>query len=89
MNSLRLLVDAQLPPSLASLLRALGHEAMHVEELPDGVATPDTAIAAAADADDLIVVTKDADFRHSRIARGMPRRLLVVATGNITNRTTA
>ena len=32
-----------------------------------------------------MVVTKDRDFRDSHLLTGSPRRLLVVATGNITN----
>lgn len=38
-----------------------------------------------ADAEDRVVVTKDADFRDSHLITGSPRRLLIVATGNITN----
>ena len=33
-----------------------------------------------------MVVTKDRDFRDGHLLRGAPRRLLVVATGNITNK---
>ncbi|MDQ3106332.1 MAG: DUF5615 family PIN-like protein [Actinomycetota bacterium] len=38
-----------------------------------------------ADGEDRVVVTKDRDFRDSHLLRGSPRRLLVVATGNIGN----
>jgi predicted nuclease of predicted toxin-antitoxin system len=38
-----------------------------------------------ADRDDRIVVTKDRDFWDGHLLGGSPRRLLVVATGNITN----
>jgi predicted nuclease of predicted toxin-antitoxin system len=33
-----------------------------------------------------VIVTKDRDFRDSHLLAGAPRRLLVVATGNISNR---
>lgn len=33
-----------------------------------------------------MVVTKDADFVDSHLLRGRPRRLLLVSTGNISNR---
>jgi len=78
----RFLVDAQLPARLARHLGASGHEALHTYELPDGNRTTDNAIA---DADDRVVVTKDSAFRDSHLLRDTPRRLLVVATGNITN----
>lgn len=58
-------VDAQLPPRLARHLVALGHDAVHVESLPGGESQPDADIAAYADAEGRVVVTKDADFRHS------------------------
>lgn len=38
-----------------------------------------------ADSEDRVVVTKDRDFRDSHLLSSTPRRLLVVATGNITN----
>lgn len=37
------------------------------------------------DQDARVVVTNDADFRHSHLLTGSPARLLVVATGNIGN----
>jgi len=53
--------------------------------LPDGNRTTDQQIAAVADRDGRIVVTKDAGFRNSHLLSGSPARLLVVATGNIRN----
>ena len=47
--------------------------------------TTDAQIARQADAEDRVVVTKDADFRDGHLINGSPRRLLVVATGNISN----
>lgn len=32
-----------------------------------------------------MVVTKDRDFRDGHLLKGVPQRLLVVATGNISN----
>ena len=53
--------------------------------MPSGNRTTDAVIAELADQDDRIVVTKDRDFRDGHVLGGSPRRLLVVATGNITN----
>ena len=82
---MRFLVDAQLPARLVSRLVELGHDAVHTSSLPDGSRTTDPQIAAIADRDGRIVVTKDADFRNSHLLTGSPTRLLVVATGNIRN----
>jgi len=79
------LVDAQLPGRLARQLRGAGHDAIHCEGLPSGNRSSDAEIAALADAGDRVVVTKDRDFRDAHLLRGVPRRLLLVVTGNISN----
>lgn len=82
---MKLLIDAQLPPRLATFLTAHGHDAVHVGSLPHGVRATDSEIATYADAQARIMVTKDADFRHSHTVVGTPAQLLIVATGNISN----
>ncbi|MDQ3989025.1 MAG: DUF5615 family PIN-like protein [Actinomycetota bacterium] len=52
---------------------------------PDGNRTTDARIAELADGSDRVIVTKDRDFRDGHLLARSPRRLLVVATGNITN----
>lgn len=84
---MKFLVDAQLPTRLARFLSSSGHDALHTLELPDGNRTTDARIAEIADGSDRVVVTKDRDFRDSHLLTRSPRRLLVVATGNITNDT--
>lgn len=82
---MKFLIDAQLPARLAGLLSAAGHDVVHTSQLPDGNRTTDTSLATVADAEDRVVITKDRDFRDSHLLRRTPRRLLVVATGNISN----
>lgn len=82
---MKFLVDAQLPRSLGVWLAASGHQAVHTLDLPDGNRTRDTEVVAYADAGDFVVVTKDADFVRSFHLAGKPRRLLLIATGNIGN----
>lgn len=82
---MRFLVDAQLPARLARALTDAGHDALHTTDLPDGNRTTDAQIAVLADQDGRVVVTKNRDFRDGHLLSGSPRRLLVVATGNITN----
>jgi predicted nuclease of predicted toxin-antitoxin system len=81
----RFLVDAQLPRRLTDTLAEPGHDAIHTLDLPDRNATTDRDVTSAADREDRIIVTKDGDFRDSHLLIGQPRRLLHVATGNITN----
>jgi predicted nuclease of predicted toxin-antitoxin system len=81
----KFLVDAQLPARLSAFLLDEGHDSVHTSELPSGNRTTDATIAELADRDDRIVVTKDRDFRDGHVLGRSPRRILVVATGNITN----
>jgi predicted nuclease of predicted toxin-antitoxin system len=83
----RVWVDAQLPPSLASWLRSEhGIAASHVSEL-DLTAVKDAAIFAAAKAagDGSVIVTKDDDFRTLLTRFGPPPQVIWVRCGNVTN----
>lgn len=82
---MKFLVDAQLPVRLCDFLNRRGQDALHVSALPNGNRLSDASIAELADAEDRIVVTKDSDFRYSHLTNNSPRRLLIVATGNISN----
>jgi predicted nuclease of predicted toxin-antitoxin system len=55
------IIDAQLPPALAKLLKERGHEAEHVEELGLRHAA-DTAIWNYAILHQAVMITKDEDF---------------------------
>lgn len=83
---MRFLIDAQLPARLAHHLNDAGHDAIHTLDLPEQNRTTDAEISRVADAQDRIVVSKDHDFRASHLLGGTPARLLVISTGNITNR---
>ena len=82
---MKFIVDAQLPRALAARLTELGHEAMHVKDLPRAGETSDREIADFADANGFVVVTKDDDFRHTHVTGGHPQRLLQVTLGNLRN----
>lgn len=80
---MRVLIDAQLPPGLCDWFRDRGIEADHVADVLGGQ-TPDAAIASCAKASNVVLVTKDDDFR----LRHPPGdyRLVWLRCGNITNR---
>ena len=82
---MKFIVDAQLPRRMASWLREHGHDALHTLDLPDENRTTDAEIVALALRDERVVVTKDADFVESFILHHRPEKLLLIATGNITN----
>ena len=82
---MRFLVDAQLPRRLVLQLNAAGHEAVHTLDLPEGNRTSDRTICRHADTRGAAVITKDSDFVISRTLHSSPHRLLVIATGNISN----
>ena len=48
--------------------------------------TTDEQINDVADREQRVVVTKDADFVDSHLLRGRPPKLLLISTGNISNR---
>ena len=80
---MKFLIDAQLPPGLAHWFEARGHEAAHVDHL-GLVAASDSDIAARAESDGFVLVSKDEDFRQMRLPNRFP--FLWLRCGNTTNR---
>jgi predicted nuclease of predicted toxin-antitoxin system len=80
----KFLIDAQLPPSLASILLSGGHDAIHLYDVapPDA---DDRVIWQIATDDLRVVVTKDEDFAiRSKLKRGGPQ-VLWLRIGNCSN----
>lgn len=78
---MQFLVDAQLPPALARLLREHGHTAEHITEIGPADA-PDSEIWRYALEHDAVIVTKDEDFADM-VATGREAPAVVwVRTGN-------
>ena len=82
---MKFIVDAQLPRRLARELAASGHDAVHTLDFPAGNGTPDDDIVAVALRESRLVVTKDNDFVTSFLLKGLPPKLLLISTGNISN----
>lgn len=80
---MRFLIDAQLPPRLAEWLRAKGHDSEHVGEII-GLKATDRDIIERAAAQNLVIVTKDADFQG--LIEKPPPQIIWVRLGNVTNR---
>ena len=58
---------------------------MHTLDLPRRNLTLDSEVCAIAGSENRVVVTKDDDFVRTLLLQDTPRRLLLVATGNIAN----
>ncbi|MDX9749627.1 MAG: DUF5615 family PIN-like protein [Flavobacteriales bacterium] len=80
------LVDAQLPLALAVAMRMIGHDVKHTLDLTRANRTSDDTIHALVEDEERVLITKDRDFKVSFHLRGLPKRLVYVATGNIPNR---
>lgn len=82
---MKFLVDAQLPASLASLLKHQGYDTIHTDDMLNKEVTTDFEIRTIADSDERIVITKDYDFLDSYYFQNSPKQLLLITTGNIKN----
>lgn len=82
---MKFIVDAQLPRSLARLLRERGYSAVHTLEMPLKNATTDTQIRRYPIEDERVVISKDSDFLDSFLIKKEPYKLLYLTVGNISN----
>jgi predicted nuclease of predicted toxin-antitoxin system len=71
---------------MTTWLTATGCNAVHTLDLPNGNRTTDQEVMDTADQQQRVVVTKDADFVDSHLLHGRPAKLLLISTGNISNR---
>ncbi|MEI6184220.1 MAG: DUF5615 family PIN-like protein [Bacteroidota bacterium] len=83
---MKFLVDANLPFKLVLLLRSKQLDVIHTDNLPQKEFTTDQAIRKVSLDENRIVITKDADFLDSHLIRGIPSKLIFIATGNISNK---
>jgi predicted nuclease of predicted toxin-antitoxin system len=82
----KFLVDAQLPKRISGWFLSAGHDARHTLDLAEGNRTPDEEVVEIADQEGRILLTKDADFVDAHLLQGRPKKLLLISTGNISNR---
>lgn len=83
---MKFLCDVHISYKLSAYLISLGFESTHVNEILNQSETKDAEICAYADQNDLIVITKDADFRDSFFIRATPKKLIKVNLGNVSNK---
>jgi len=82
---MKFLCDVHISYKLVKHLRTLGYIVIHVNEILNNWFTADSMISKFADDNDLIVITKDSDFRNSFYINNTPRKLIKINLGNISN----
>lgn len=80
------LVDAQFPRRLARLLTVAGNDVLHTLDLPKGNRTTDSEINAISIQESRVVISQDTDFVNSFLLSKKPYKLLLVCTGNTSNK---
>lgn len=83
---MKFLIDAQLPRRMGGWLNNAGCDAVHTLDLPAGNRSTDEQVIEFAEREQRIVITKDADFVNSHLLAARPPKLLLISTGNISNR---
>jgi predicted nuclease of predicted toxin-antitoxin system len=82
---MKFLCDVHISYRLVKHLRTLGFTVIHVNEILNNWFTSDNMISKFADENDLIVITKDSDFRNSFYIKKSPKKLIKINLGNISN----
>jgi len=82
---MKFLCDVHISFKIQKLLVSLGFEAIHINEILDKWYTSDKDICSYADLNDMIVITKDSDFRDSFFIKQTPKKLVKINLGNISN----
>jgi predicted nuclease of predicted toxin-antitoxin system len=85
---MRFLIDAHLPPSLRSIFKEAGHDAVHTLDLPEKNASRDRLLNEVSMSEKRVVITKDTDFYYSHLLQGRPWKVIMVRTGNMSLRAT-
>ena len=80
------LVDVHLPVTLSKFLHQHQHcKSTHVNQILQRWNTTDKEICNYADANNMIVVTKDADFKNSHFINNTPLKVIRITLGNTSN----
>ncbi len=79
-------IDANLPPKAAIWLQEMGWNTKHMYELGFLSADDHTIFKAArAEAEEVIILTKDEDFVNMVLAKKAPPKIIWITVGNISN----
>jgi predicted nuclease of predicted toxin-antitoxin system len=80
------LIDVHLPISLSKFLSQQSEcTSVHINQILQKWHTTDAEICKYADTRNLVVITKDGDFKNSHFINKTPKKIIRVALGNISN----
>jgi predicted nuclease of predicted toxin-antitoxin system len=82
---MKFLCDVHISIRLSKSIEEMGFPSQHVNTILDKWLTKDEAIASYADENNLILITKDQDFRNSFLLHRVPKKLVKINLGNISN----
>lgn len=80
---MKFLCDVHISIKLVKFLISKNYECTHVNTILDKWFTKDHEIAKYTDQNNLILITKDADFRDSYYLKNTPKKLVKINLGNI------
>ena len=83
---MKFLCDVHISYQLVRYLKKQGHQAIHINQILQKWNTPDDEIALYSDKNDIVLITKDGDFRNSFVIKGTPKKQIRIALGNISNK---
>lgn len=83
---MRFIIDAHLPFKLSEFLIEQNHDSIHTSELPKANSTSDEEIVELSLNENRIVISKDSDFYNRYLRKSEPYKLIVISTGNISNK---
>lgn len=80
------LIDVHLPISLSKFLNnRVNCTSIHVNQILKKWHTTDAEICKYTNENDLVVITKDEDFKNSHFINNTPKKIIRVTLGNIAN----
>jgi predicted nuclease of predicted toxin-antitoxin system len=82
---MKFLCDVHISYKIVRHLINLGFEAIHINDILNKSETKDSDICVYADQNDYVVITKDSDFRNSFLVKQLPKKLIKINLGNISN----
>ena len=83
---MKFLVDAHLPKKLSHFLQWKGHDSIHTLDLQNGNKSKDSEINTISITEKRILISKDLDFVESLLISNKPYKLIIISTGNISNK---
>ena len=82
---MKFLCDVHIPIKLSKFIDENGFTSIHVNNILERWNTKDEDIMKYADENDLILISKDSDFKSSFFINKSPKKLIKINLGNISN----